>query len=137
MSTTWWGNNEAANEVKLDGPHFQHDGEISLVPCVDKDHYLGSQMDNAGEPIDLYIHVSERTGESELIARFGDELDDCIEDSLPRIFSLGAQWANVMAGVDRSYGIRMAFEAAEKAGYDLAQVAKDSPAYGSEDLEVV
>jgi hypothetical protein len=120
-----WFDNQAP--VFKDGPYFQYGGEMSLESGVDQAHYLGTEPDGLGEPVDLYIHVSENTGESKLIARFGDGVDDFMEDSLKRIFGSGAEWANVMAGVDRSYGIRMAFDAALEAGYDLAQVAADSP----------
>lgn len=111
------------------GPRFQHNAEVSLVPCIDKDHYLGTRLDNSGDPIDLYVRVSETQGSSKLVARFGHGADECIEDSLPRIYSRGAEWANMMAGVDRTYGIRMAFDAANAAGYDLRQVAAKSPEY--------
>ena len=111
------------------GPRFEHDAEVSLVPCVGKDHYLGTRLDRSGDPMDLYVRVVAEGGESELVARFGNDADDCLVDSLVRIYSLGAEWANARAGVERTYGIRMAFDQALTAGYDLAQVAADSPVH--------
>ena len=114
------------------GPRFKHDAEVSLEPSATQDHYLGTRLDRSGDPVDLYIRLSKEGGEGELVARFGDDVDNYMTDSLVRIFSMGAEWANVMAGVERTYGIRMAFDAALGAGYDLAQVAADLTARAAE-----
>jgi hypothetical protein len=108
--------------VETDQPRFVHDCEVSLVPCVGKCHYLGTQVASSGDVVDLYIHVRDQTvGNTELLARFGDEGVDYLCASLSTIFY--TQRGVVDAGLEGD-GVRMAYDAAEAAGYDLRTLSR-------------
>jgi hypothetical protein len=99
-------------------PLFEHDCEVSLVPCVGKCHYLGTDKNSEGEEMDLYIHVREEKGRTELLARFGNEGAEYLSASLGGIF-YGSQRAQGEAAGAEGYGIRLAYDAAMSAGYNL------------------
>lgn len=114
---------------KSPGMKFQHDCEVSLGKEVDKCHYLGTQVDGDDQVMDLYIHVRDQGGNTELLARFGDEGGDYLCASLPSLFYRSVfhqelESESVRVGPE-GYGIRMAYDAAKAAGYNLEALARE------------
>ena len=103
---------------ELDQPLYEHDCEVSMEKCVGKCHYLGTQVNSEGEEMDLYIHVREAQGRTELLARYGNEGAEYLSESLSGIFYIRGTRGVAEAGPP-GYGIRLAYDAAMRAGYDL------------------
>jgi hypothetical protein len=105
-------------------PKFVHDCEVSLVKCVGKCHYLGTQVDEDGQDMDLYIHVREAAGRTELLARFGNEGEEYLSASLGSIFYNPFHSRHAVSNPGpEGYGIRLAYDAAMAQGYDLQLLA--------------
>ena len=99
-------------------PRFMHDCEVAMEPCVGKCRYLGTAVNSDGETMDLYIHVREDEGRTELLARWGSEGEEYLSASLGGIFG---PRGSANPGPE-GYGIRLAYDAAVAAGYDLGKL---------------
>jgi hypothetical protein len=113
--------------------HWVHDCEVSAEPCVGKCHYLGTEINSDREVMDLYIHVRNDGPRTELLARWGNEGGEYLSESLGAIFHNHHDMGADSAG-PKGYGVRLAYEAAVRAGYDLelleeADVEDPSQAY--------